>query len=257
MPAINPLALNDKLEAIFSPIIRTGEFGRAVDDLLSFYADRTKRSTAISAAHETASMMHVPAPVLRAICTRIHQRGRRQDDEWLLAAEELWGSGRFEMRLVSICMLKEAPPEKILEQSSKWAAESDDERVLRSLASEGIRTWLSSDHARVFEAAQEWISDDPTRAFGLIVLGQLIESGSARNLPGIFKMLSGLSSSVRGTEQEALRSLLVKVADTSPAELTAFLLDEIASADLRSLRFFRSVVEELPEPYQSQVRGAL
>lgn len=257
MPAINPSALNDKLEAIFSPTIRTGEFERAIGDLLSFYADRTKRSTAISAAHETANMMHVPAPVLRAICTRIHQRGRRQDDEWLSAAEGLWQSGRYEMRLVSICMLKEAPPEKILEQSSKWAAESDDERVLHSLASEGIRTWLRSDHARVLESARGWISDDPTRAFGLIVLGQLIESGSARKLPGIFKMISGLSSSVRGTEQEVLRSLLVKVAETSPAELTAFLLDEITGADLRSLRFFRSLIEELPEPYQSQVRAAL
>ncbi|MGD8632685.1 MAG: DNA alkylation repair protein [Anaerolineales bacterium] len=256
MPAINPTALNDELESIFSLSIRRGEYIRAVQDLLSFYADRTKRSTAISAAQETSHMMHVPAPVMRTICTRIGQRGRRPDDDWLAAAEELWQSGIYEMRIVGICMLREVSLDQILERASNWAAECDDERVLQSLASEGMQSCLKSEHTRVLEAAQEWIARDPTRAFGLIVLGQLIEAGSVHDLPAIFKMLTGLASSVRGTEQDALRSLLMAIAESSPAELTAFLLEEIGCADSRSLRFFRSLIAEIPEPYQSQVRGA-
>jgi hypothetical protein len=253
MPAINPAVLNEKIDALLSGQVLAGSFAGEIEAILSFYADRTKRSTAAAAALEPTERMRVPSPVLRTICTKIHQRRLRADDEWLPAARRLWRSGLQEMQLVGICMLGEVSRDELLKTASQWAAESDDLRVLRSLASEGIHVLRVSNKEDLLEIAQGWLEDASTRAFGLLVLRQLFEDTSIHGLPAVLDKLSGLTASVRGVEVDALDALLGFFAARSPAETTAFLMDEIAAADTKSIRFVRKFSHSLPEPYQSQL----
>lgn len=254
MPAINPSTLNEKIDAIFSPTLKAGSFSRGIEELLNFYADRTKRTTAAAAALETAPMMHVPVPVLRSLCAKIHQRSRHENDEWLDAAERLWRSGLRETRLVAICMLSEAPADGVIEVASTWAAESEDRHVLRSLATEGIEAWRQSEPDRVLDYVAEWLETESTRMFALIVLQQSVKDGSLNDFPAVFDLLSGLAARVRGLRLEALQALLIALAQRSPAETTAFLMGEIASGDARTQRLARTVSASLPAPFQSQLR---
>jgi hypothetical protein len=257
MPAVNPSALRDKMDSIFADDIKAGFFKRQVESILDFYADRTKRSTTAASALESAERMHVAAPVLRAFCSKIHQRGRRPEDEWLLAATKLWQSKYQEMQLLSVCMLSEIPLDHQLTTASNWAAECDDPRVLESLASEGIQPVRKADPQQVLECVDGWIKAESTRLFGLMVLQQFIDDEIAADLPLIFDLLSGLTSSSRGLEYDGLWSLLEKLAKRSPAESTAFLVDEIKSGDSRTLRFVRGFSDNLPEPFRSQLLAAL
>ncbi len=257
MPAINPSVLNDKVELIFAETLKADAFARQIHELLSFYADRTKRTTATAAALETAHMMHVPSPVLRNLCTMIHKRGRREGDEWIPAAQQLWRSGLQEMRLVAICMLSEAPSERMLGVASTWAAESEEQNVLRSLASEGIGPWRQSNPDQTLASAGGWIEAESTQVFGLIVLQKSIQDESISDLPAVFDMLSGLPAVARGLELDALRDLLLTLAQRSPAETTAFMLEEIASGEIRAQRLARAIAEALPAAFRSQLRQTL
>lgn len=257
MPAVNPAVLDDKLDTIFSNRVRSGAFKREIESLLNFYADRTKRSTAVAAVLETADTLHVPKPVLRTLCAKIHQRGCRVEDEWLQAAGELWNSGLREMRLVSICMLKEAPQEKVLMTASRWAAESDDPKVLKSLASEGIHRVRSSDPTSILALSDGWIADERTRAFALIALQKQVEEGVVADLSEIFALISRLTPVVRGHALDALRQLLSTLGRSSPAETTAFLIDEIQAGETRTSRLIQSLSDDFAEPFKSQLLSAL
>lgn len=257
MPAVNPAVLDEKLVAIFSETVRASSFKREIESLLNFYADRTRRSTAVAAALETADTMHVPAPVLRTLCAKIHLRGRRVDDEWLQAAEGLWESGLREMRLVSVCMLREAPQEQVLPTASRWAAGSDDPKVLGALASEGILKVRSSDPDSILTQAEEWIAAEDRRAFGLIALQTLVKDGVAVNLSEIFRLVANLTAVARGHELDALRDLLSTLGDASPAETTAFLIDEICTGEAQTSRLIRGLSDHFPEPFKSQLLAAL
>ncbi|MGD2162942.1 MAG: DNA alkylation repair protein [Anaerolineales bacterium] len=253
MPAINPTVLNEKLDALLSKRILVDSFPHEISTILSFYADQTKRSTAAAAALEPTERMRVPAPVLRALCTKIHQRGRTPEDEWLSAAEKIWRSGLQEMQLVSVCMLSEAAQAEMINTASQWAAESDDPRVLGSLASECVQSMRSSISDDLLVLSQGWLAEASTRAFGLLLLRQLFEDASVKELPAVFEQLSGLTAHVRGIESNALEELLTLLAARSPAETAAFLLDEITHGDAKSIRFIRNFNHQLPEPYQSQI----
>ena len=257
MPAVNPAALDEKLDTIFSNPIRSGTFSREIESLLNFYADRTRRSSTVAAALETAGTLHVPAPVLRTLCAKIHRRGCRVDDEWLEAAGELWNSGLREMQLVSICMLREAPQEKVLATASHWAAESDDPKVLESLASEGIQSVRLSDPASILALAGEWIADERTRAFGLIALQKQVEEGVVADLSEIFLLISQLAAVVRGRDLDALRRLLSTLGQSSPAETTAFLIEEIQADETRTSRLIRALSDDFAEPFKSQLLSVL
>jgi hypothetical protein len=256
MPAVNPSALKDKLDAIFADDIMADSFMHDVESILDFYADRTKRSTTAMSALESVERMHVAAPVLRTFCAKIHQRNRRPEDEWRLATEKLWQSGYQEMRLISICMLSEMPLENQLTVASNWAAECDDSRVLEALASEGIQPVRRADPELVLGCVGGWLGEDSTRVFGLMVLQQFVDDEIATGLPTIFDFLSGLASTARGVEFDALWSLLEKLSKRSPAESTAFLVDELQGGDSRTQRFARGFCDILPEPFQSQLLAA-
>ncbi|MDF1500234.1 MAG: DNA alkylation repair protein [Anaerolineales bacterium] len=257
MPAINPSVLDKKIQTIFDRPLDTDAFPGEIHALLSFYADRTKRSTAATATQESADLLHVPAAVLRALCTKIHQRGQREGDRWLDAAERLWASGLREMRQVSICLLSEAPAESTLETAGRWAAGCDDPLVLQALAAEGLRSWRESEPEKVYASAVNWLANEATRAFGLMALQRLIEENSFDNLPSIFNALVGLPSTVRGFQQQSLLSLMEALAERSPAETTAFLLDELSPDDHRAARLVRAALDAFPAPFQAQLRQAL
>jgi hypothetical protein len=211
----------------------------------------------VTSALESADVMHVPAPVLKRLCTKIHQRGRTQDDEWIQAAEALWRSGKREMRMVAICMLGEAPQKHMFRLASVWAAESDDVNVLRALATEGIGAWRKADPDRTLMTAGEWAESEAMQAFGLMVLEQSLRDGSIHHLPSVFDLLSGLAGEARGLRWDALRDLLITLAEQSPAETTAYLLEEMATGDARTQRLARVVSESLPAALQSQIRSAI
>lgn len=259
MPAINPTSLNERINSIVNRNIYADTFPAEIHTLLSFYADRTKRSSTIAAAREPVATMRVPASVMRTLCTAIHRRGSRQEDDWLASAQQLWTFELREMRLVSICMLRDAPVQTVLDTAVSWAAESDDPEVLWALAREGVSIWRQADPIRVIDWSRRWLSEEPetVRAFGLMVLLPLVEEESLSDVPEVLALLGGRVKSARGLEFEALQALLRELARRTPAETTAFLLTQDPAENTRSARLIRSILDAFPAPLQSELRKAL
>jgi hypothetical protein len=257
MPAINPTLLNEKIHSMFDRTLDIEVFPKEIYALLSFYADRTKRSSAVAAALESAESLRVPAPVMRALCNTIHQRGLRQDDQWIEAADKLWESGLREMRQVSVCLLSEAPVELIVEKVAIWADESDDPPVLKALADEGLFNWRRREPEEILDNVKQWLAEDSTRAFGLMALQPLVEEETLGDLPWIFEVLNGLPQSARGMELDALQSILRILAQRSPAETTSFLIREAQAGETRPARLIRAILDVFPLPFQVELRQSI
>jgi hypothetical protein len=125
------------------------------------------------------------------------------------------------------------------------------------LASDGLKAWLQSEKDRILDLSSEWLASESMRPFGMMVLHYSIGADLLSNLAKVFKLLAGFTGSVRGLEADALRGLLRYLAKHAPAETTAYLLDELASQNHRSIRLIRNLVEVFPSTFQTEIRQAL
>ena len=114
-----------------------------------------------------------------------------------------------------------------------------------------------SDPASILALAEEWIADERTRAFGLIALQKQVAEGVVADLSEIFLLISQLAAVVRGRDLDALRRLLSTLGQSSPAETTAFLIEEIQADETRTSRLIRALSDDFAEPFRSQLLSVL
>jgi len=260
MPAINPSQLNRQVEAAMAQAADSGRFVRAVREIVEYYADRTKRSTAASEALMMSNVLRVPRPVLAAVCSAIRAQAGFIPAERYKAAAGLWDLAFRETRYIAVCLARGFEPAAIPGVLESWAAGCDDREVLSWMAEEGLRDWWDATGAHPWRTLRTWMAGDAVQVRNLALLALLkrVESGSSdADLPRIFRLLKGAVGKVRSDGHATLSDLVKLLAKRSPRETARYLMDEIKRATPGIKSLVRACMAEFTPDLQRDLEAAL
>jgi hypothetical protein len=230
MPAINPSRLNRQVEAAMAQAADSGRFVRAVREIVEYYADRTKRSTAASEALIMSNVLRVPRPVLAAVCSAIQAHAEFIPAERHKAAAGLWDLAYRETRYVAVCLARGLEAAAIPGVLERWAAGCDDRQVLSWMAEEGLRDWWDAPGSHPWRTLRTWMAGEDFRVRNLSLLALLkrVEGGlNDADLPRVFRLLKGAVGNVRSDGHATLSDLIALLAKRSTRETARYLMDEI------------------------------
>jgi hypothetical protein len=239
---------------------RSEEFVRAIREIVEYYADRTKRSTAASEALIMSRVLRVPQPVLTAICSAIHEQPDIPPSARLEAAEALWDLGYRETRKIGICLVRGLEAEQLLPVLEQWSAVCDDRQVLRWMAEEGLKQWWDAAGVGLWRTLRSWMAADGQHLRHLVLLALLIRvdrSTDDADLPKIFRLLRGAVGNVRGDSYTTLVDLVQALARRSRQETARYLIDEMKRGTPGIGRMVRSCLKEFPADLRTQIEMAL
>lgn len=260
MPAVNPENLRLRIESVLMLLGEPGRFARACNEMLEFYADRTKRSNITTGSVETARVLRVSRPVLRMLCNEIQHFEHEEKGDWLEAAEIMWNTGVREGRFVAACLLNRTAPEDVPVYAEAWAEACEDVVALERLAADGLCVWREQDPDLSFQVIKRWIDDQrlQVRHLALLLLASVSQDSTFdKYLPETFQILQGISAKVRGESVQSLYGLMHQLAKKSPAETTKFLLDEIKAGHPGVKRLVRNTMEFLPDNHREAIDWGL
>jgi hypothetical protein len=260
VPAINPTRLDRQVEEAMAQAAHSEGFVRAIREIVEYYADRTKRSTAASEALIMSRVLRVPRPVLAAVCTAIHARPDMPLTVRLEAAESLWDLGYRETRHIAVCLVNGLKPEELLPKLERWSTACDDYETLHWMADEGLQKWWDAAGADTWRTLRTWMAADElhVRHLALLALLKYVErSQDDADLPKIFRLLKGAVGNVRGEGYTTLIDLVRALGRRSSQETTRYLIDEMKRATPGIRRMVRTLLTEFPPDLRTDLEAAL
>jgi len=260
MPSINPSRLKRQVDEAMALAGDRERFVRAIREILEYYADRTRRSTAASEALLLSNVLRVPRPVLAALCAGVQTLAELPDGERLGAAQELWELNYRETRHVAVCLMQGVPPGERPEHFERWAAGCDDRVVLSWIAEQGLRDWWQAAGDDAWRVLRGWLGagNHGVRHLALLALQKRIDSGASDSiLPAVFRLLKGAAGEVRGDSFTTLAEILELLARRSPQETARYLMDEVKRKTPGSRRLARACSQALPPDLQQMLDSVL
>jgi hypothetical protein len=259
MPAIDLERLTRDVTAVGDAFAEPGLLRRRCVDLLTFYADRTRRPTSSDMAVEKASALGTPNPVLDALGRELIARAQAQPGLALPAADALWEAGYRETCIVAASLLGALQSVEVLDWIEGRARLCRDFPSLQALAEKGLRGWRSSQAKTLVSRCEAWLGDRAkrVRALGLLSLAALAEEASFEKIPMLLRLINGQLGAARDEVARALQVLLRALARRSPAEAAHYLLEELQSGGKNARRVARRVLDAFPERQRESLREAL
>ncbi len=105
MPAIQLARLKIQVTELLTHFQEPLDFLREFHSMLDFYADRTRRSGQSGKPKPLIRAYNVPRQVMRRIASDITPLVIADPENALLLADQLWGDGWYESRLLAIEIL--------------------------------------------------------------------------------------------------------------------------------------------------------
>jgi hypothetical protein len=259
MPAIQPEKLERQIDELLELIDDPPVFIRSCLNLLDYYADRTKRPRSSSMGVEIARILRVPRPVMKTLCVRIKKFDQGSPENWLAISKGLWEKGIRETRQVAACTLDKLPEGEIPDLVVGWAVICEDDQALTEVAVSGLNAWRGRDHQRFYRTIVRWLEDGHIRIRQLAVLALIgrSEDEDFHEIPEMLKVLSGISTQLRGSSQRSLTALIRKLAEISPPEVAKFLIEQVESDVGGARRLAQHSVSAFPERLQAEIRQAM
>jgi len=259
MPAVTPERLKKQVDDLLDLLEDPTTFLRQCLDLLDFYSDRTRRPTKLSSAGTKYWDFNTPRPVLRMLINGIVSRAKKQPATLMPIATVLWNAGFRETRLLACTILGCQRRSEVAQWIEKWISDCVDGAAIAELASLGLTGWRKADFKSFIAKMEVWLNGPLRRLLwlALIALQTAVEDADFDDFPTIFRILSGVSQSVRGESRQALHTLVQTLAKRSPPEATRFLLDELAGEVPGSRRMIRSLLEDFPARQRDLLERAL
>ncbi len=259
MPAVNPERLKKQVDDLQELLEDPTAFVRQCLDFLDFYADRTRRPTKSQRAERMNQDLNAPRPVMRALINGVRSRTKKQPALSKPAATALWNTGNHDARLLACAILGDLRRPEVAKWMERWALDCDDRADMAKLAFQGLTGWREADPESFMEKIEVWLtaSNRRLRLLALMALQSAVEDATFKDLPTIFRLLSGVSSKVRGESRQVLYTLVRTLAKRSPPEATRFLLDELACEIPGSRRMISSLLEDFPTRQHDILESAL
>jgi hypothetical protein len=252
VPAVDRARLAHQVEQVAAAVAEPAVFRRRFQDLMEFYADRTRRP------NPDAGGYGVPAPVLKAVAAALNDLALTPD-QTALVADVLWSMNVREARLTALALARSQPLEDVAARVLAWSDTTQDPDVLDELAGPALIT-LRRREAAAFLAMMEVGCRAPTgrqRAFALRALAEAAADRSFQELPEVLRLLPSGPEAPVGDEARALSRLVAELARRSPGETLRLLRERLERRQPAAYRLALIALPELPERGRSRLQRSL
>ncbi|MBM3122008.1 MAG: hypothetical protein FJZ97_07460 [Chloroflexi bacterium] len=259
MPAIDLSRLAREVERLETLFGSPPELRRATLDVLSFYGQRARRAPDSAEGLNGEPALGVPPPVVRAIGAGLQGLARRNPAAALPAAAALWDTSEREARMIACWVLSALPHEQVAAWLEARAGELDDAGVLKAAVERALEGWRRADGKAYVVRLDRWIASphNAVQALGLRALEAGLDLPEMEDLQFAFQALTRLPRPARGEARSALESVLARLADRSPAEMTRFLLEDIQRQVPGIEKLVRLLAGRLPPAQRERLMAAL
>jgi hypothetical protein len=261
MPAIDPERLNRYLGELSTIIAQPEAVIKVLDELFSFYADRTKRSSVVIQSTDTIIGYGTPSPVIRKAQQTLRASVAESEVDPMSLIQALWDSGEREMRLAAISLLADLRWPMTLEWVERMASVSRDPRVINELASQGLAGWNEVQAEDLMRLLEKWLKgpQPQLQQLGLLILLEHIDSAPHELLPDYFRLLTEAAERLQKPAQSSFHRVIKRLARWNPAETAQFLLDEGRRHNWHEpyRQLAQATVEAFPESQQREIRATL
>ena len=138
MPAIQPARLKIQIAQLVEQFEMPAEFVKRLNDLLFFYADRTRIPGRGGRKYSLTPSYNVPKQVFRYLEKNLRPVVSAQNEQALNLSDVLWQDNWLESRVLALMILgwvPPLPPGRIISRLEPWVkACKDDEPLLGALA---------------------------------------------------------------------------------------------------------------------------
>jgi hypothetical protein len=263
MPAIQLSRLKLQAAELAEHFDDPDTFMRKCTDLFEFYADRTHRPSRAGAPPPVIPTYKIQPPALRIILLELTPLARSYPQEALSLANIAWGNGYLEFRLLAINLVGAVPAtphEPVVERILSWNQENQEDKLLASMANQGLANLRKGNHALYLELVASWLSESNlnTQKLGVQALVTLIEEPRFENLPVAYRLLTPICQDAASELRPYLLDGIRALASISPQE-TAYFLRQLLSArrSKSSLWLARHSLEFLPPDIRKRIRTML
>jgi hypothetical protein len=264
MPAIQLARLKIQAVQLAERFSDPGAFGRALHDLLDFYADRTYRPGQAGEPPPLLTAYIVPQPVIRQILKELAPYAGQDRPAALALCDALWAEPVYEFRLLAASLLglvTVEPREEILARVVAWANPSTELRLLRALLTAGLARFRRERPEAYLLQVEAWLRAEETylQHLGLQALVALLSDGEFDNLPAVFRLLTPLARSAPAGLRPDLLEVIQRLAGRSPQETAFFLRQNLApKAEHPGAAWLaRQSLAAFPPELESGLRAAL
>ncbi len=263
MPAIQPARLKRQVAQLGEKFPDSAAYTRALNELLDFYADRTRRPGRDGAPAPLIPAYNAPKPLLREIRRDIIERMSAAPDTGLALADLLWEQPFLECRFLAIHTLGQIapdPPEVVLERLQGWAQATQEDQLLDSIFTVGVARLRSEAGTSYLKKLKDWLGarEDASRILGLRALLPLLEDQELQTLPTIFHQLAPICREMPAEVRPYVLKVIQSLAQRTPKETAYFLREVLSTSSAPGPAWLiRRTLKLFPAESQSSLRSAL
>lgn len=263
MPAVDPAHLRPQITNLIKTFESPPAFHRQLNDLFSFYANRTLRFGDSTQSGPNIPVYNLPHPVIRQLELDLKPLINTAPQAALNLADELWTDPFFEVKQVAVYILGTVPvetPEPVSQRIDEWLSPQLDRALSSYLLSTGTHH-LQESFPEAWETfVQSLLNQESpkTIALGLKALAEGVNNPSFSNMPAIFRLVSPFIREPQPEFMKELARLVESLIKNSPME-TAYFLKQTLSVSDSSLtkRLVKQNLSLLPENIQQELRTSL
>jgi hypothetical protein len=262
MLGLDPDRLRMEADQLALSVGRPEDLVASLANLLAFYADRTRRSSASVRAADALPSYRAPRPVLQAIVRALNLRlADEPDDIRQQLITCLWQAEHLEPRLVAIDLLAGLPWQLAVSGSEQMAEATNDRILHTTLAKRGLAGWVRLPLTKSLEPTQRWLASSNLafQRLALCLLQQQASQVAHTELAALFDVLAGRAAQLPGESGRAVRQLLHVLSQRNQAETARFLLDELRRNNRRApyRRLVRDLMPAFGPPFDQELAIAL
>jgi hypothetical protein len=238
-----------QVEALMAHYSDPKAFHLALSNLFDLYANRALRFGDHTGIRPMIPTYHLPAPLLRQLELDLERKIHENPDPALALVDELWQDTYYEVKLAAITVLGLIPladPQPILDRLDQWIDDRLDLSLLPKLFSLGTRQ-LQNKFPQTWENYLETFleSGDPQKvSVGFLGLAEGLKNRQNQNIPALFRLIGPYVRTPQPQNSRELSTLLMALAEASPAETGFFLRQILSVTDTPEIK--RLVKDSLP-----------
>lgn len=249
-----------QVEALMAHYSDPKAFHLALINIFDLYANRALRFGDHTGIRPMIPTYHLPAPLLRQLEMDLERKVHENPDPALALVDELWQDAYYDVKLAAITTLGLIPltdPQPVLDRLDQWIDDRLDLSLLPKLFSIGTRQ-LQNKFPQTWEHYLETFleSGDPQKvSVGFLGLAESLKNRQEHNIPALFRLIGPYVRAPQPQNFRELATLLMALAEASPAE-TGFFLRQILSVTDRPeiKRLVKDSLPGFPPEIQDELR---
>jgi hypothetical protein len=259
LTAVDPTRLAHDLAGVLAHFEDPPLLTRRLIDLLTFYADRTRRPPASSDIRDAPLAMEVVPAALRLMTPAFRNRAIEQPAAAFPAADAMWSTGNREAQLLAAAVVGGLDSPYALEWVEARVEVCLDEVVLADLASSALAGIRRADPQALHSRQAAWLSARSRRLqqLALATIQETVDDSRSSDMPQILALLDGFPVPPTPSLHRAYEALLTTMARRHPPETARFLLDAIERPVAGMRHVLTSVLPAFPQPQRAQLELAL